>query len=77
MQKSHPKVLNPTILRACLADYWARFLQQNYARPEEVSVAFGVTYQTACNWWEGLHKPLGDKTTLAGRAWLDFVERQP
>jgi hypothetical protein len=24
-----------------------------------------VTFQTACNWWNGTHRPSGDKVALA------------
>lgn len=68
------KVLDPRAYRARFAHYWSDFLQQNYRNPEEVSVAFGVRYQTALNWWQGVNRPSGDVVGLAGRAFAEFME---
>jgi hypothetical protein len=73
---SLPKVLDPRVFRARFAHHWAEFLRAHYRRPEEVAVAFGVRYQTACNWWNGANRPTGDVVALAGRAFADFMERR-
>lgn len=73
-QMSQVKVFDPRAFRARFADYWAEFLRQNYRNPEAVAVAFGVRYQTALNWWQGLNRPSGDAVALAGKPLVDFLE---
>ncbi len=70
------KVFDPRGFRARFANYWSDFLHENYHNPEEVSVAFGVRYQTALNWWQGANRPSGDVVALAGRRFHDFMERR-
>ena len=70
------KVFEPRGFRARFADYWASFLHESYRNPEEVSVAYGVRYQTALNWWQGANRPSGDVVALAGRPFQDFLERR-
>lgn len=70
------KVLDPRNFRARFADYWSDFLRENYRNPEEVSVQFGVRYQTALNWWQGANRPSGDVVALAGRRFQDYMERR-
>lgn len=65
VQKSCTKVFEPRDFRAYFAARFACFLQSNYRNPEEVSVAFGVRYQTAFNWWQGINKPSGDVVAMA------------
>ena len=43
---------------------WSRFLRANFRNPEAVMLAFGVTFQTACNWWNAVGRPTGDKVAL-------------
>lgn len=64
-QMSFTKVFEPRAYRAFFADRWAKFLRANYANPEEVSVSFGVRFQTAANWWNGDNKPSGDVVARA------------
>jgi len=59
-QMSFPKVLDPRGFRARFAFHWMRFLREYYRNPEEVAVAFGVRFQTALNWWNGVNRPSGD-----------------
>lgn len=59
------KVLEPHGFRARFACYFGDFLRAEYRNPEEVSVAFGVRYQTALNWWQGVNRPSGDVVALA------------
>lgn len=73
-QMSLPKVLDPRAFRARFAHYWSDFLRANYRNPEAVAHAFGVTFQTACNWWNGTNRPSGDIVALAGRPFIDFME---
>ncbi len=73
-QMSLPKVFDPRSFRARFAAFWSDFIRANYRNPEEVSVAFGVTFQTALNWWNGANRPSGDVVALAGRRFMDFME---
>lgn len=73
-QMSLPKVFEPRTFRARFATFWSDFIRANYRNPEEVSVAFGVTFQTALNWWNGANRPSGDVVALAGRRFMDFME---
>lgn len=73
-QMSLPKVFDPRSFRARFATFWSDFIRANYRNPEEVSVAFGVTFQTALNWWNGANRPSGDVVALAGRRFMDFME---
>lgn len=71
---SLPKVLDPRGFRARFAHYWSEFLRANYRNPEQVAASFGVTFQTACNWWHGSNRPSGDVVALAGRQFTEFME---
>ena len=51
--------------RAFFADRWATFLRENYRNPEHVSVVFGVRFQTASNWWQGVNAPSGYAVAMA------------
>lgn len=73
---SQSKVLDPITFRSRFADYWSRFLHQNYRNPEHVAVAFGVRYQTALNWWQGANRPTGDVVAMAGQPFTDFLREQ-
>lgn len=65
IQMSFNKVFEPRSYRAFFADRWAKFLRANYNNAEEVSVSFGVRYQTAANWWNGDNRPSGDVVAIA------------
>lgn len=64
-QKSHERVFDPYRFRAQFPDHWSGFLRAHFKNAEHVAVSFDVTYQTARNWWEGTHRPSGDKVALA------------
>lgn len=65
MQKSFDNVFDPYRFRSEFLDLWAGYLHQQYRNPEAVAVAFDVTFQSACNWWNGTNRPSGDKVALA------------
>lgn len=75
-QMSLAKVFDPRAFRARFAHYWSQFLRENYRNAEEVSVVYGVRYQTALNWWNGDNRPSGDVVALAGTAFSDFLARR-
>lgn len=64
-QMSWSKRFEPRKFRAFFAERWSQFLHENYDSPEEVSVAYGVRFQTALNWWQGLNRPSGDVVASA------------
>lgn len=36
---------------------WGHYVRQTFASREATAAHFGVTFQTACNWWDELHAP--------------------
>ena len=50
---------------------WSRFVAVVCGSREECAVVFGVTFQTACNWFDGFSTPTGDKVMQAS---ADFPE---
>jgi len=71
------KVFDPHGFKRYFKHRFAKFLQQNYRNAEEVAVIYGVRYQTALNWWQGINAPSGDTTTLTamrhGQKFTDFI----
>lgn len=65
VKKSFSKVFEPYRFRSEFPDMWSAYLRASFRNPETVSVAFDVTFQTACNWWNATHRPSGDKVALA------------
>lgn len=50
---------------------WSRFVARICGSREECAVVFGVTFQTACNWFDAFSTPTGDKVMQAARDWPD------
>lgn len=71
MRRAHGWVIDPTPYRTAFADHWGKFLREVFATREDVAAAFGVTFNTASNWWDGLNRPYGDHVALAA---LTFPE---
>ena len=72
---SWSKPMDPRCFRASFAERWSLFLQKNYRNAEEASVAYGVRYQTALNWWQGVNRPSGDVVAMAAMSHpKDFTE---
>jgi hypothetical protein len=46
---------------------WAGFVAQVTGSREHCADVFGVTFQTACNWFDGFSTPTGDKVMQASR----------
>lgn len=53
--------VTPDAVRAA----WARFQARTCGTRAGSKRAFGVTFQTACNWWSEANTPTGDKVILA------------
>lgn len=75
MQKSHNNVFEPHRFRAVFPDRWTSFLRAHHRSVEEVAVFYGVTFQTAWNWWQGSNRPSGDKVALAAITHPDSFAR--
>ena len=39
---------------------WSLLMIASFGSREECAVHFGVTYQAACNWFDGICRPYGD-----------------
>ncbi|KEP68403.1 hypothetical protein DL1_11850 [Thioclava dalianensis] len=66
---------DPQPYRLEFLDRWAALIQHLFVTREDVASGFGVTFQTACNWWDGLNRPSGDKVALAAITWPDDFAR--
>ena len=70
MLKSFDNLFDPYRLKVAFPELWADYLRRGFQHkgfrnPEAVAVFFDVTFQTACNWWNGTHRPSGDKVMIA------------
>lgn len=59
----------PVVTRHEATVFWAALVQRRCGSREACAVMFDVTFQTACNWWDGFSCPTGDKVMMAIRAW--------
>lgn len=59
----------PVITPHAARGFWAGLLARRCGTREEAAVVFGVTFQTACNWFDGFSTPTGDKVLMAVRLW--------
>lgn len=65
----------PIITRHAATVFWADLVARRCASREECAVVFAVTFQTACNWFDGFSCPTGDKMLMAMRMWPEeFAE---
>lgn len=59
----------PVITRHEATAFWADLVARRCGTREACAVMFSVTFQTACNWFDGFSCPTGDKVMMAQRAW--------
>lgn len=59
----------PVITRHEATVFWADLVARRCRSREECAVVFAVTFQTACNWFDGFSCPTGDKVMMAMRLW--------
>lgn len=59
----------PVIGRDAASAAWAALIRRRCASREDCAVLFGVTFQTACNWYDQFSCPTGDKVMLAQAMW--------
>lgn len=51
--------------RSQFARRWSLLMITSFSSREECAVCFGVTYQTACNWFDARSRPYGDAVDFA------------
>ena len=51
---------------------WSLLMIASFASREACAVHFGVTFQTACNWFDGHCRPYGDAVDHALRTLPDY-----
>ena len=49
--------------------WWSALVARRCVTREACADMFGVTFQTACNWFDGFSTPTGDKVFLAVVVW--------
>jgi hypothetical protein len=59
----------PVVTPHAARGFWAGLVARRCGTREEAAVVFGVTFQTACNWFDGFSTPTGDKVLMAVRLW--------
>lgn len=59
----------PVITRHEATAFWADLVARRCRSREECAVVFQVTFQTACNWFDGFSCPTGDKVMMAMALW--------
>ena len=63
--------------RHYMAVFWAGLVARRCQSRERCAVMFDVTFQTACNWFDGFSCPTGDKVMQAMRWWPEDFEAGP
>lgn len=53
---------------------WSLLMIASFPSREVCAVAFGVSFQTACNWFDGLVSPYGHQVARAARELPRFAE---
>jgi hypothetical protein len=64
---------DPAWLRAHFASVWCEFVRAEFSGPEDCAEEFGVRGQTARNWFEADHRPMGNVVWQASRRWGDRI----
>ncbi len=60
--------------RAAFLRRWSLLMIASFASREVCAVHFGVTFQTACNWFDGLNAPYGHHVDHATRTLARYAE---
>lgn len=53
---------------------WSLLMIGSFTSREACALHFGVTFQTACNWFDGRHRPYGDAVAHAALSLPRFAE---
>lgn len=59
----------PMVTRHDAKTIWADLVARRCGDRETAALTFGVTFQTACNWFDGFVCPSGDKVMIAVQLW--------
>ena len=59
----------PAVTRHQAKVFWADLVARRCGDRETAARMFGVTFQTACNWFDGYVCPSGDKVMIAVQLW--------
>jgi hypothetical protein len=68
-------VIDAGAVRGAVTVAWAGLMKACCGSREACADQFGVTFQTACNWFDGLSCPTGDKVVMAQRWWPEAYAR--
>lgn len=60
--------------RAAFLRRWSLLMIASFASREVCAVHFGVTFQTACNWFDALNAPYGHHVDHATRTLARYAE---
>lgn len=63
--------MDPDFYRSDFPDRWARLVRRVFRSRDRCSRHMGVTFQTSCNWFDGMTRPTGDKVALMALAYPD------
>lgn len=74
-RRAHGWRVDPLPYRVAFLDRWSALIRHLFGSREDVASAFGVTFQTACNWWDGTNRPSGDKVALTAITWPEAFAR--
>ncbi|MCV2877590.1 hypothetical protein OE699_01890 [Sedimentimonas flavescens] len=74
-RRAHGWAVEPDAYRVAFCGRWQGLMQHLFRTREDVASAFGVTFQTACNWWDGTNRPSGDRVALAAITWPEEFAR--
>lgn len=61
--------LGPLADKGAFVAWWAALVARRCGSREACAAVLGVTFQTACNWFDGMSCPTGDKVALAVALW--------
>lgn len=61
--------------RDAFMDAWRRFLRLTSKSRGNIVREYDVTFQTACNWWNGERVPTGDKVGHAFTLYREMAEQ--
>ncbi len=55
---------DPAAYRSTFLPRWSRLVECVFGTRDRCATEMGVTLQTACNWFDGLSRPTGDKVAM-------------
>lgn len=73
--RAHARLSDPRAFRMDFPQRWSALVRHLFATREALAADFGVTFQTACNWWDGACRPTGDVVAAAALNWPEDFAR--